>query len=50
MTSAPLKTVGKAATERVLGSGPGRMRALMAAVVTGTATAALTYRALRSGQ
>ncbi len=45
-----LGTITKAVTQRLTGEGPGPMRALVAAVVTGTATAALTYRALRSGQ
>jgi hypothetical protein len=47
--SAVIGTVGKAAAERVMGFGPGRMRAFAAAAVTGTATAVLTYRLLRSG-
>ena len=49
MKAAALRTVGKAATERAIGLKPGRMRALMAAMVTGGATAALTYHLLRSG-
>ena len=43
----PLRTVSKAATERVLGLGPGPIRAAAAAAVTGTATAVVTYRLLR---
>jgi hypothetical protein len=43
-----IKTVGKAAGERVLGDGPGPVRAMVAAVVTGTVTAVLTYKVLRS--
>ncbi len=43
-----IRTVGTAAVERVTGTGPGRMRALLAAMVTGTAAAAATYRLLRS--
>lgn len=43
----PLKIVGKAATDRLLGHGPGRLRAFAAATVTGTATAVMTYRLLR---
>jgi hypothetical protein len=50
MTLPGLRTVGKAASERILGEGPGRTRASAAAVLTGTATAALTYKLLRSGQ
>jgi hypothetical protein len=49
MKGAALRTVGRAATERVLGTGPGPVRALVAATFTGTATAVLTYRLLRSG-
>jgi len=44
-----MRTLGKAAAERALSVGPGRMRAMTAAVIAGGATAALTYRALRSG-
>jgi hypothetical protein len=45
--SAAIRTVSKAATERVLGFGPGKVRAFVAATVTGTATAVVTYRLLR---
>lgn len=45
--SAAVRTVGKAAAERMLGLGPGRARAFVAATVTGTATAIATYRLLR---
>ncbi len=45
--TAGIKTLGKAATERALGLGPGRFRAAVAATVTGTATAVVTYRLLR---
>jgi hypothetical protein len=48
MSATAIRTVGKAATERVLGAGPGPVRALIAAAVTGGATAVLTYRLLRS--
>lgn len=41
--------VAKATVERVLGQRPSSLRAIMAAAVTGTAAAALTYRALRRG-
>lgn len=47
--SAPLRAVAKAAAERVAGEGPGRIRAFVAAAVTGTATAVITYRMLRTG-
>jgi hypothetical protein len=43
-----LKAVGKAASERALGLGPGPVRAAVAATITGAAAAALTYKALRS--
>ena len=48
MTGAAIRTVGKAAAERVMGLGPGPVRAFVAAAATGTATAVLTYRVLRS--
>jgi hypothetical protein len=47
--SAAIRSVGKAATERIAGLGPGRVRAFVAATVTGTATAVATYKLLRSG-
>jgi hypothetical protein len=47
MSSRALRTVGTAVSERVTGEGPGRIRALAAAVVAGVATAAATYRLLR---
>jgi hypothetical protein len=46
--SAGARSIGKAVAERLAGVGPGRMRAGMAAAVTGTATAVVTYRLLRS--
>jgi hypothetical protein len=48
MTGAAIRTVGKAAAERVMGIGPGPVRAFIAAAATGTATAVVTYRVLRS--
>jgi len=48
MGAGALRTLGKAVTERALGLGPGPIRAAVAAAITGTATAALTYKALRS--
>jgi hypothetical protein len=47
--SGAIRTVSKAATERIAGVGPGRARALLAATITGTATAVATYRLLRGG-
>jgi hypothetical protein len=48
IAASALRTVGRAAGERVTGIGPGPFRAGMAAAITGTAAAALTYKALRS--
>jgi hypothetical protein len=48
MKTATIKTAGKAVAERVAGMDPGRWRSFVAAAATGTATAVLTYRALRS--
>lgn len=48
MTPPGLRTIGKAASEKLRGEGPGRVRAFAAAMVTGAATAVLTYRVLRS--
>ena len=48
MTAAAIKTVGKAAGERISGSGPGPLRAAMAAVIIGAVAGVLTYKALRS--
>ena len=45
----PVKSVGKAVTQKAMGMGPGPIRAGAAATVVGFATAALTYRALRDG-
>ena len=41
--------IGKAAAKRLSGDRPGVLQAVGAAAVVGFATAALTYRALRSG-
>ena len=49
MKTLALRSIGKAVTDRALGLKPGRTRALIAAMATGGATAALTYRLLRSG-
>ncbi len=48
MKAAAIKTVGKAVGERVAGLQPGRWGAFVTAAATGTATAVLTYKALRS--
>jgi hypothetical protein len=47
MKAAAFRTVGTVVAERAVGEGPGRARALGAAMVAGVATAALTYRLLR---
>jgi hypothetical protein len=49
MISGALRTVGKAAAQRVSGSNPGVLRALVAATIVGVGAAVLTYRLLRSG-
>jgi len=41
-------SVGRAAVERLAGDRPSTLRALAAATLAGSATAAITYRALRS--
>jgi hypothetical protein len=41
-------SLGRTAVERISGDRPGVFRALTAATLTGGATAALTYRLLRS--
>jgi hypothetical protein len=48
MAMKAIRIVGKAAGARALGLGPGPIRAAVAATITGAATAALTYKALRS--
>lgn len=47
MKGAAVRSVGKAAGQRVTGQQPGRAGALVAAMVVGVATAVLTYRLLR---
>ena len=41
-------SVGRAAAERIGGGRPSSFRAIAAATVTGSATAALTYKLLRN--
>jgi hypothetical protein len=43
-----VRSVGKAASERALGLGPGPIRAGVASMITGIAVSVLTYKALRS--
>ena len=47
MKAAAIKTVGKATAERLSGEGAGWGRAVTASVITGAATAVLTYKLLR---
>ena len=49
MTSAAVRTVGKAAVKRVTGIAPNVFQSLAASAVVGVGAAALTYRLLRSG-
>ncbi len=48
MKGAALKTVARATAERLSGGQPGPVRAAVASVITGAATAALTYHLLRN--
>lgn len=48
MAAKALKSVGRAAGDRILGIGPGPFRAALAAAITGAGTAVLTYHVLRS--
>ena len=49
MKGAAIRSLGTTAVERAMGGQPGRTRAMAAAVVAGAATAAATYKLLRSG-
>lgn len=44
-----LRALSRTAGERVVGIRPGPLRAAVAATVAGAATAAVTYKLLRSG-
>lgn len=46
---APLRALIKALGERLSGSKPGLLRALVAAITVGVMAAVLTFRLLRSG-
>ena len=48
MTTKAIRSLGKTFSQRALGLGPGPVRAAVAAMITGTATAVLTYKVLRS--
>jgi hypothetical protein len=49
MKGAALRSIGTTLVERVSGGQPGRTRAITAAMFAGFATAAATYKLLRSG-
>lgn len=49
MNGTALRTVGKAASDRISGGRPGPLRAFAAAAVVGIAAGVATYRLLRSG-
>jgi hypothetical protein len=48
MKGAAIRSIGSTVVERALGEQPGRARAITAAVFAGAATAAATYKLLRS--
>jgi hypothetical protein len=45
----PLRTVLKTIGQRLTGSSPGVLRALLTAIIVGIAAAVATYKLLRSG-
>ncbi len=49
MKGAAIRSLGTTVVERAMGQQPGRSRAVVAAVFAGAATAAATYKLLRSG-
>jgi hypothetical protein len=49
MKTTAIRTLGTTVLERAVGGQPGRLRAVAAAMFAGAATAAVTYRLLRSG-
>ena len=49
MKQAAAKMVAKATAHRVMGEQPSTLQAMVAAAVTGTIAAGLTYRVLRHG-
>ena len=48
MKGAAIRSIGTTVVERAMGQQPGRTRAMAAAVFAGAATAAATYKLLRS--
>ncbi len=49
MKAAAIRSLGTTVVERAMGRQPGRTRARTAAMFAGVATAAATYKLLRSG-
>jgi hypothetical protein len=49
MKGAAIRSIGNTVVERAIGQQPGRSRAMVAAMFAGAATAAATYKLLRSG-
>ncbi|MBV8998722.1 MAG: hypothetical protein JO304_06665 [Solirubrobacterales bacterium] len=49
MKGAAIRSIATTVAERALGQQPGRTRAVTAAMIAGVATAAVTYKLLRSG-
>lgn len=50
MKGAAIRSLGTTVAERAIGQQPGRRRAMTAAMFAGLATAAATYKLLRSGE
>ena len=48
MKGAAIRSIGTTVAERAMGQQPGRRRAMTAAMFAGLATAAATYKVLRS--
>jgi len=49
MKSSIMKTIGRALGQRISGSQPGALQALLVASIVGIGAAVLTYRLLRAG-
>lgn len=50
MKGTAIRSIGNTVVERALGQQPGRTRAITAAMFAGLATAAATYKLLRSAE
>lgn len=50
MKAAAIRSLGTTVVERAMGRQPGRTRAMTAAMFAGVATAAATYKLLRSAE